>query len=196
MTKYKASLKDQQVSLKDALIDPYYYRHDKDKITFTDVVILSVGIAIGICLLSALRRCELEPQPAKVQHDCQQCHSRMVAMVKYFEKAGSRSPEEMANAVLSTKSPRLLAAIAKVETRGNSHIRNSGYRRKHDGAYQVNSKYWGRVPTDALGQALQAEKILSELTEEMPIKKALSVYGGDSTDKYQKRVLAELTRVP
>ena len=28
------------------------------------------------------------------------------------------------------------------------------------------------------------------------IRKALSVYGGDSTSKYQRKVLAQLTRVP
>lgn len=131
------------------------------------------------------------------QRECAECHNRQAAMTEYFKKSGSKSPEEMANAVLATKSPRLLAAVA-VAGEKNTPItaRNTGYKKRHHGAFQVNPKYWGAVPYDATGQAKQAERILTELTDEMPIKTALSFYGGDSTDKYQRRVLAELTRVP
>ena len=127
--------------------------------------------------------------------DCRACHVK-VAMTTYFKKIGSKTPEEMAVAVLKTKSPRLLAAMAKVETNGNPRIRRSGYKKRHHGAFQVNPHDWGTVPKDAVGQALQAERIMTELTETMPIKKALSQYGGDSTDRYQNKILAELVNVP
>jgi hypothetical protein len=149
-------------------------------------IVLTTGITIKQCT-------KLSDKP---QLDCQQCHSRKQAMTEYFRKNGSRSPEQMAEAVLNTKSPRLLAAIAKVETGGNPHIRNTGYKKRHSGAFQVNPKYWGNVPYNPAEQALQSERILAELTNDYPLRKALSVYGGDSTDRYQRTVLAELQRVP
>jgi len=160
---------------------------------FTTVALISVGAAMGMAIIAGIRRCEVYPEPAK---ECAACHNQQMAMSNYFKKAGSKSPEEMAYAVLKTNNPRLLAAVSVVESNANPNTRRSGYKRRHDGAFQVNPKHWGRVPDDAIGQSLQAERILQELTQTMPIKKALSQYGGDSTDKYQRRVLAELVRVP
>lgn len=116
----------------------------------------------------------------------------------YFAKNGSPTPEQMAIAVTKTKSPRLLAAIAKIETNGNPHKRNTGYKKRHSGAWQVNPRDWGKVSKDPVEQALQAEFALDTFTKESKgkIKKALNNYGGDSTDKYSAMVLAELERVP
>jgi hypothetical protein len=47
-----------------------------------------------------------------------------------------------------------------------------------------------------VAQALQSEKILAELTGELGVKRALSLYGGDHTGRYADRVLAELERTP
>ncbi len=162
------------------------------------IIILTIGIVVGITIMVLAKGCSVKPMPAVVaQAGCNECHTpSREKMTAYFRKAGSRSPEEMANAVVRTRNGRLLAAIAVVESGGNPTVRRSGYKKRHDGAFQVNKKYWGKVPHDAAGQALQAEAILAELTETMPIKKALALYGGDSTDKYTKRVLAELVRVP
>lgn len=170
----------------------------------TMMTLFVTGISIGLVAMVALRACDKAPEPAHAAQKCQTCHAanQQTRLTHYFRKNGSRNPEEMANAVLNTRTPRLLASVAVVETGGNTHnrsgqpIRNTGYKKQHSGAFQVNPKYWGKVPHDAAGQAQQAEAILSELAETMPIKKALSVYGGDSTSKYQRRVLAELVRVP
>lgn len=166
-----------------------------------NLALLIALCAIVLALGSYMRSCTHEPQPAanvieKPNENCVKCHDGVAKMKAYFEKAGSKHPEEMAHAVLKTKNPRLLAAVAKVESGGNHKIVKSGYRHRHSGAFQVNPKEWGRVPKDAVGQALQAERILEDLQETMPLKKALAMYGGDSTGKYSRKILAELTRVP
>ena len=166
-----------------------------------NLALLIALCAIALSLGSYMRSCVREPQPAanvieKPNENCVKCHDGEAKMKAYFEKNGSPKPKEMAHAILRTNSPKLMAAIAVVETGGNSSIKNSGYKKRHDGAFQVNPKHWGKVPKDAVGQALQAERILEDLQETMPLKKALAMYGGDSTGKYSRKILAELTRVP
>ena len=134
----------------------------------------------------------IEPEVKEI--NCAVCHSRKQSFTAYFERNGSKTPEQMAEAVLATKSPRLLAAIAKVESNGNATAKHKVSKAK--GAFQVKERFWGKVSKDPVEQALQAEAILTELTETMPIKKALNVYGGDSKGRYAKTVLAELMEVP
>jgi hypothetical protein len=144
-----------------------------------------------------VKSCETTPQPVIVSCNTSRCHISSTKMGLYFKKNGSKNPEEMAVAVSKTKSPRLLAAIAVVETGGNSHIRKGGYKKRHDGAFQVSSKHWGAVPHDAAGQALQAERILTELiVDKKNIKVALNYYGGDTHGKYANSILKELQEVP
>lgn len=154
-----------------------------------------IGLAFGLAIATGISHYR-KPAATVTYAPCTMCHNNKAAMVKYFKESGSKSPEKMAAAVLATQSPRLLAAIAKVETGGNPHIRKGGYKGRHAGAFQVNSRIHGRVSHDPVKQAKQAEAILTELTDTMPIRKALSVYGGDSTSRYQRTVLAELVRVP
>jgi hypothetical protein len=159
------------------------------------MILATIGFAtIGFAFICKVTYRHFYPKP--FHNPCNQCHGLAVKMTEYFKKNGSRNPEEMAYAVLNTSSPRLLAAIAVKESNANSSVRRSGYKNRHDGAFQVNGKHWGKVSTHAVEQALQAENILKDLTTEMPIKKALSQYGGDSTEKYQRKILAELPRVP
>ena len=137
----------------------------------------------------------------KGQLDCQMCHSRELQkrdkLTNYFRKNGSKTPEEMANAVLKPRSPRLMAAIAVKETGGNPSTRATGYKRRHHGAFQVNPAVWSPVPKDAIGQALQSEAILSELVAEKgDITKALNAYGGSTKGTYARMILAELVEVP
>ena len=159
---------------------------------FTTVAIVSV---IGLVFY------QLKFHPSNNgQLDCQKCHSRELQkqskLAAYFKKNGSKTPEEMADAVLRTKNPRLLAAVARIETNGNPAKRGAGYLKKHDGAFQVNSKHWGKVSHDPIEQALQAEAILTELTHEKGLVAGLNAYGGDTRGKYAKMILAELVSVP
>lgn len=170
---------------------------DKPRIRYSHIAALTAGICIGVTLLATIRSCETELPFNPLSCSTSKCHSRQAQMVNYFRINGSKSPEDMAYAVLQSKrNSRLLASIAVVESGGNPDKRNTGYKRRHDGSFQVNPRHWGTVPADAAGQALQAERIITELTTDYGVKKALSQYGGDSTDKYQRRVLAELIRVP
>lgn len=168
--------------------EPHHENHG-----FANTALIAIGIVFGLFISTVIGHADR----AAEQKDCQQCHSMTdhAKMTRYFEPT-SPVPAQMATAVMMTPRPRLMAAIAKVETGGDPTKRNTGYKKRHSGAFQVNPKHWGKVPNDPIQQAIQAESILSELTDTMPIKKALSVYGGDSTSKYQRRVLAELQRVP
>ena len=184
---YKKSL------LNQVILQDHYLQTKKDN--RQDIITLVLlGAVVGMIGITAFKACTKEPEP--VQRPCQACHTRVMVMANYFKKAGSKSPEQLAVAVLGTNNPRLLAAIAVVETGGNN-VKNTGYKKRHQGVYQVNPRHWGVVDSkDIAKQSLQAERILTELTDTMPIKKALSQYGGDTTDKYQRKVLAELVKVP
>ena len=164
------------------------YRKEKKKHGVALILALAGLIATGYSMTYNDTK-----KPATAQIQCTQCHNRQQAMTNYFRKSGNPTPEEMAMAVLKTKSPRLLAAVA-VAGEKNTHYkeRAGGYKRQHAGAWQVNKKYWGKVPVKPVDQALQAESILTELTQTMPIKKALNYYGGDTSGDYSRRVLAEL----
>jgi len=134
------------------------------------------------------------PQPTA---PCQQCHNRRAAMRDYFRRAGATAPDRMADAVLATKQPRLLAAVHVAGEKCTPYtVRHGGWHHRHAGAWQVNSRYWGRVPYSPVEQALQSEKILAELTGDLGVKRGLAVYGGDHTGRYADRVLAELREVP
>lgn len=163
-------------------------------------------LVVGTIIFAALvaKSCDQQEQEAlrKSLMSCIPAHKDITneewKMSLYFQKKGSKKPVEMAQAVLKTKKPRLMAAIAVVETNGNPEVRRSGYKKRHHGAFQVNPKYWGPVSHDALSQALQAEDALDTFkkTSKGKLTVALNYYGGDSTDAYSKRILAELSEVP
>lgn len=121
---------------------------------------------------------------------------QQIALTDYFQRKGSPHPERMATAVLETKKPRLLAAIASVESGGKETAKNRKSGAK--GAFQVKERHWGRVKHDAVEQALQADRILDDLYDESDgnLKRTLNKYGGDTRGHYAKMVLAELQNVP
>lgn len=123
--------------------------------------------------------------------------ARQIELADYFQRKGSPHPERMATAVLETKKPRLLAAVAVVESQGKTTAYNR--KSKAKGAFQVKEKYWGKVNRDVVQQALQADRILDELynANNGDIKKTLNAYGGDKTKKqYANLILKELENVP
>lgn len=126
------------------------------------------------------------PEPAK-----------HMELADYFDRKGSPHPERMATAVLETKKPRLLAAIAAVESSGGKETAVNK-RSKAKGAFQVKQKHWGRVPNDVVEQALQADRILNDLYDENDgnLRKTLNAYGGSKDGKYARLVLSELQNVP
>lgn len=168
---------------------------------FASLTLILIGVVFGMFGFAVFRHFDPIPEKPYRFHYCTPCHSvenqRLVRMEKYFKSAGNPHPEKMARAVLATKRPKLLAAIAvKGEKNTPYTARRTGWKKRHSGAWQISEKDWGPVPHDPVGQALKADKILDELTDKRSIRKALSIYGGDRTDRYQQRVLAELQNIP
>lgn len=168
----------------------------RDSNPIASVFLILIGMVMGMVLLSGLRACDPPPATAKVA-ECANCHNKTMTMANWFRKKNNPHPVKMANAVLATNHPRLLAAVAVAGEKNTPYtVRKGGYKKRHAGAFQVNEKLHGAVPYGPTEQAAQAEKILERLMTSYPTKKALSIYGGDSTDAYQKRVLAALQEVP
>lgn len=173
--------------------------HNRRARILANLMLVALGMLIMLLFGMVFRACT-DAQPDAYTTDCRQCHSRVKTFTDYFRKMGSKAPEAMAEAVVATKNPRLMAAIAKVETQGNPQVRRTGYKKQHDGAWQVNRKAWGRVPLDVTEQALQAELVLkTHVEEEKDFIKGLNAYGGESNKRhgrYAKLILSELTEVP
>lgn len=155
-----------------------------------------IGVFIGFLLVNVWCTKQKSTCPMLKSHN--RLTDKQWEMSKYFQKIGSPVPHDMAVAVSVTKKPRLMAAMAKVETRANPRIRYSGYKKRHHGAWQVNPADWGEVSHSEIAQALQAQDALEDFVRMSngDIQRALKGFGGDSTDKYAKMVLAELRNVP
>lgn len=137
------------------------------------------------------------------QIDCCECHNRYMSMSLYFKRHGSSTPQLMATAVMETKRPKLMAAIAVKESGGN--LKALGDHKRSKGAFQVQAKHWKaflhekKVSKDAITQALDSERILDALLIESngDMKIALNAYNGDYTrKKYAEKILAELQNIP
>ena len=172
---------------------------------FLPIATLATGIAFGMTLIVAIKSCDVVsiPTPAEaIVSDCRVCHyvTRHAKMSAYFRKAGSKTPEAMATAVLMTKSPRLLAAITvKGEKLTPPTARKTGYKGRYSGAWQTEA-HWGKVTSNITDQALIAEFALdTHVKDEKGIIRGLNAYGGQkdkAKGKYAYEVLAELQRVP
>jgi hypothetical protein len=196
-TKYKSCLDRQTISIINALDEPLRPARLKREGSYDMVAHIGIGMLLMAAIMLSVKGCMKEPQPALNKEVCVGCHQRL-AFTVYFQKAGNKHPDTMALAVLATKSPKMMSALAVAGERNTPYtVRKGGWKKRHAGSWQLNErmhrKSYGSVPYNAVDQALQAEKLLQDLTS-MPIEKALSVWGGDSTDAYQQRVLAELER--
>jgi len=172
------------------------YRSVKKYTKWWHIAIVFITIISGYCIAAKSDKPEEAQKPHIVYYRSYLDNHRDFTL--YFLKSGSKTPQQMAEAVLHTKSPRLLAAMATKETNGNHAVRNTGYKKRHHGAWQVNPKYWGKVSNSPVEQAKQAETILEDLAKvsNNDINSILAKYGGDSTNSYAKKILAELVNVP
>lgn len=159
------------------------------------MVLLSLVVCVG-----AIQSKKVQPRNhVATVKQCNECHNRKMAMSRYFEKHGSPTPDEMAEAVLKRKSPKLLARIAVVETNADPTKRKYGYKKRHDGAFGVNRNDWGKVSENPVEQAIQAEMALDDFTKSSKnkIRVALNNYGGDKTkQEYADKILKEFSEVP
>jgi len=131
----------------------------KDDSVINSFKVFGVCAVVLIGSSLALTECHEDVKPALAVK--KQLTVQQQGFSEFFKRHGSPAPEQMAVAVTRTKRPALMAAIAVVESNGKPEA--VGDRGKSKGAFQVQERHWGKVPSDAVGQALQAERILEEL---------------------------------
>lgn len=158
--------------------------------------ILLLGALIAFALYMLVRTIvqeENNKRTYKAHYSQQEQH-----YIQVFRKYGSPEPEVMACAVTKTKNPKLMAAIAIVESNGNHRaVGDSGFSK---GAFQVQARHWGEVPSTATEQAQQAERILDELVAASPrrsLRSGLAKYNGkgQQAKRYADKVLRLRERV-
>ena len=101
------------------------------------------------------------------------------SFVTYFKAWNSPVPEVMAHSVMQTKRPALMAAMAVKESNATPWAVGDSGRSK--GAFQVQGRYWGVVPSNPVEQALQAERILEDLMRDDrrgSLRSSLARYNG------------------
>lgn len=159
--------------MKKFIYDEELYKFERSMKSSIFTVLALTLTGIGLCLLADCSK-EIEPVVAKSHYT-----EKEQSFIEFFQKHGSKVPEEMAVAVVKTKRPALMAAIAVKESNGNPDaIGDNG---DSHGAFQVQPKHWGQVPTTATEQALQAERILDELMRDDrrgSLRSSLARYNG------------------
>jgi len=144
----------------------------------------AIGVMATSCVDATVKTAEIQEQYYSKPLTAEQEQFK-----SFFQRHGSPAPVQMAVAVTSTKRPALMAAIAIRESRGNPKA--VGDNGKAKGAFQVWPEYWGDVPTDAAGQAKQAEQILEALEASHArgsLLQALAYYNtGDTRSRVGRR---------
>ena len=144
---------------------------------------LIIAMMVVSCVKGLDKTIELEEQKNAPLRQERERIMRGDHLADAFQTAGSPDPHLMAKACRATKDPKLMAAVAIVESNGTPHaVGRSGER----GAWQVIPKVWGSVPKSADGQARQAERILDELVAASPrrsLRCALARYNGGDKPK-------------
>lgn len=200
---YKKSLQhqDRNIMLPDALIDTDL--QPRREASTLEMVCLTAALFFA-CTTAVLlvKGCDREPMPAVIKSQCVSCHSKEGIMAYYFRKKGVKSPEQMAEAVLRTRNPRLLAAMNVGGEKKTPHTAmKTGWKRQFSGAWQTHDR-WGKITKHSTitEQALIAEFALeTHVAEQKNVIKGLNAYGGESdlkNGKYAFNVLKELAEVP
>ena len=153
-------------------------------------ILLVTGMTIAAM---GIAQCVKEPRqaPAPVAVKVSKVETQIHAA---FEKAGSPVPQQMTQACMKTKNPKLMASVAIVESDGTPWAKGKAGER---GAWQVIPKEHGQVSSNVDEQALQAERILDELRvadSGRSLRRALAQYNGGTKPRaksyrYADRVL-------
>lgn len=149
MDKYQRSWAEEQRKQEDLIVNSFKW------LGAVVVIGLIIGVLLTECSDQTVRAIK-EMEKSEIKLTSEQAEYR-----DFFKGHGSPAPEQMAIAVTQTKRPALMAAIAVVESNGDPKA--VGDKGASKGAFQVQPKHWGKVPTTATEQALQAERILEEL---------------------------------
>ena len=168
----------------------YMMEQPKKSIRHSLLVAGGLGLIIAMMVVSCVKgidkTIELEEiNNAPYRQQRQEILNRNDKLADAFHNAGSADPHLMAKACRATKDPKLMAAVAIVESNGTPHaVGRSGER----GAWQVIPKVWGSVPKSADGQARQAERILDELVAASPRRSLLQGLSAYNTGRYNSKV--------
>ena len=143
-------------------------------LTFMANVTLVIFLVSMLASLTLLAKCDIkvESKPLVPADPTEAKYENL------FKQNGSTEPKIMAKAVLATKKPKLMTAIAIKESNGNPKAVGDGGASK--GAFQVQAKHWGHVSNDPIKQAIQSEAILDELliASRGRLRCALAKYNG------------------
>lgn len=150
MGKYERSWAEEQRKQEDIIVNSFKWLGG---VTFC---VIMVGLLMTECSDQTVRAIKDTEELSKAVLTSEQAEYR-----DFFKGHGSPASEQMAIAVTKTKRPAFMAAIAVVESNGDPKAVGDNGASK--GAFQVQEKHWGKVPTTAVEQALQAERILEEL---------------------------------
>ena len=118
-----------------------------------------------------------------------------IRLKDYFAAHGSPEPANAAKAVGRSKRPIQTAVIAKRESRANPKAVGDGG--KSRGMYQVQGKYWGRVPKSMDGQTDQHDKIMDDLVASSDPVQAIQNYNGagPKAREYKRETVKETIRL-
>ena len=161
--------------------------------TIINIMLLVALVAFALYqLVQCIIQEEMNKRVYKAHYSPQEQH-----YIKVFKDFGSPEPEAMACAVTKTRNPKLMTAMAVVESNGDH--RAAGDSGASQGAFQVQPKHWGPVPSTATEQAQQAERILEELVASSRgrLRQGLAKYNGKGPQarRYAARVLKIRRRV-
>jgi hypothetical protein len=166
----------------------YVSEVNKERISsFMFIISFVVLLVTGLLLPTVLTRCD---DIRVVKPDVKTAYYENL-----FKQNGSTEPKIMAKAVLATKKPKLMAAIAIKESNGNPKAVGDNGASK--GAFQVQAKHWGTVSNDPVKQALQSERILEELAlaSRGRLRQTLAMYnGGNKPSKSAYRYADDVIR--
>lgn len=127
------------------------------------VILLFGGLALT-CTKQATKKPDTVVQDTHLQ------------LTNAFHKHQSPVPAHMAEACSRTSNPKLLAAVAIVESNGTPWARGKAGEK---GAFQVIASDWGEVSDNPIEQAAQADDILAALVERRgSLRCGLASYNG------------------
>ena len=188
MTRYKASLKDQKISLKDAVINPTPDYDGREGMGAIAVVgLICIGAIFGAGLLS-MHSCAQQPMPVVIK-------SGIPAPYTTFARMTSHVPAKTVRAIVQhSKYPRTLTAIAAVETGKRGTVRTKGDSGKSRGVFQVQRQWWGPEGDTLEEQVKQADAVFDALVQQYGYRSAVKRWNGSgkAAEVYRRKVMAQL----
>lgn len=167
----------------------FYCEPPKKKVRANLLAAGALGVLIAALVVSCVgaidKQAELDDINNAPHREQRERIMRGDQLADAFEKAGSPDPHLMAKACRATSKPKTMAAIAIVESNGTPTATGKAGER---GAWQVIGKHHGKVSSNPVDQAKQAERILDELVAASPRGSLLQGLSAYNTGSYNSKV--------